>query len=332
MLLRKQAESCEEKLLSPRATKSRNANRLRPEAECDVRTTFQRDRDRIIHSKAFRRLKHKTQVFIAPEGDHYRTRLTHTLEVCQIARTVARALKLNEDLAEAISLGHDLGHTPFGHAGEDILDSTHVGGFKHNEQSLRVVDVLEREDGLNLTAQVRDGILHHTGPFVPATLEGQLVKVCDRVAYINHDIDDALRAGILKFADMPVAEIKVLGENSSVRINRMVRAIIDCSWQRDTITIGEEMSEAMNSLRDFMFRHVYIGSSAKIEEQRARHVIESVYNYLIAHPDYFPEDSQRRIPTEGLHRTACDYVAGMTDRYILARYHEFFLPKPWKSA
>ncbi|EEG78730.1 deoxyguanosinetriphosphate triphosphohydrolase [Dethiobacter alkaliphilus] len=332
MLLRKEAEAWEEKLLCPGAARSNDAGRARPEAECDVRTAFQRDRDRIIHSKAFRRLKHKTQVFIAPEGDHYRTRLTHTLEVCQIARTVARALKLNEDLTEAIALGHDLGHTPFGHAGEDILDATHAGGFKHNEQSLRVVDVLERDKGLNLTEQVRDGILHHTGPFVPATLEGQLVKICDRVAYINHDIDDALRAGILNFSDMPVAEIRILGENSSVRINRMVKAMIENSWQKEAITIGEEMTEAMNSLRDFMFRCVYIGSNAKREEHRARHVIESVYNYLLAEPDFLPEDSKRRIESEGLPQTVCDYVAGMTDRYILARYHEFFLPKPWKSA
>lgn len=332
MLLRKQAEALEEKLLSPQAAASACASRLRPETECDVRTAFQRDRDRIIHSKAFRRLKHKTQVFIAPEGDHYRTRLTHTLEVCQIARTAARALMLNEDLTEAIALGHDLGHTPFGHSGEDVLDVLHPGGFKHNEQSLRVVDILERENGLNLTLQVRDGILHHTGPFIPSTLEAQLVKICDRVAYINHDIDDALRAGVLNFSDLPVAEIKALGENSSVRINRMVKAIIQYSWQNDTITPGSEMLEAMHSLRDFMFRCVYIGSNAKQEERRARHVIQSVYHYLIEHPGLMPEDSRRRLESAGIHRTVCDYVAGMTDRYILARYQEFFLPKPWKSA
>ncbi|MDW7650080.1 MAG: deoxyguanosinetriphosphate triphosphohydrolase [Bacillota bacterium] len=332
MLLRKQAEAHEEKHLSPLAAKSRLAARLRPETECDVRTAFQRDRDRIIHSKAFRRLKHKTQVFIAPEGDHYRTRLTHTLEVCQIARTVARALGLNEDLTEAIALGHDLGHTPYGHSGEDILNEIHPGGFKHNEQSLRVVDVLERENGLNLTTQVRDGILHHTGPLIPATLEGQLVKICDRVAYINHDIDDALRAGVLNFSELPPAEIRTLGENSSIRINRMVRALIENSWQQEQITPGDEILNAMNSLRDFMFRYVYIGSNAKREEERARHVIEAVYHYLVNHPELLPEDSCRRIPVAGLQRTVCDYVAGMTDRYILARYQEFFLPKPWKSA
>lgn len=332
MHLRKQAEALEEKLLSPFAAKSGNATRRRGEAECDVRTAFQRDRDRIIHSKAFRRLKHKTQVFIAPEGDHYRTRLTHTLEVCQIARTVARALRLNEDLTEAIALGHDLGHTPFGHSGEDILDQIHPGGFKHNEQSLRVVDCLEQGNGLNLTAEVRDGILHHTGPFVPATLEAQLVKICDRVAYINHDIDDALRAGVLSFSDLPVAEIKVLGENSSVRINRMVRAIIEYSWEKNVISPGAEMAEVMKNLRDFMFRFVYIGSSAKLEEQRARHVIQSVYDYLCKYPELMPEDSRRRAEQEGLGRAVCDYVAGMTDRYILSRFQEFFLPKPWKSA
>jgi dGTPase len=332
MLLRIQAEAREEKLLLPKAVKSKNATRLRPETECDVRTAFQRDRDRIIHSKAFRRLKHKTQVFIAPEGDHYRTRLTHTLEVCQIARTVARALCLNEDLTEAIALGHDLGHTPFGHSGEDVLDSIHPGGFKHNEQSLRVVDYLEKDGGLNLTAEVRDGILQHTGPFVPATLEGQLVKICDRVAYINHDIDDALRSGILKHSDLPATEIRFLGENSSVRINGMVRSIIEHSWDNDCITPGPDMNAAMNSLRDFMFRCVYIGSSAKLEEQRARHVIKTLYDFLISYPEHLPDDSRACIDESGLERTVCDYVAGMTDRYILARYQEFFLPKPWKRA
>lgn len=332
MLLRVQAEALEQKLLSQQAFKSCNAQRMRPEPECDIRNAFQRDRDRIIHSKAFRRLKHKTQVFIAPEGDHYRTRLTHTLEVCQIARTAARALRLNEDLTEAIALGHDLGHTPFGHSGEDVLHEIHPGGFAHNEQSLRIVDVLERENGLNLTKQVREGILHHTGPVIPATLEGQLVKICDRIAYINHDIDDALRAGVLQFSDLPVTEIKEMGENSSGRINRMVHAIIENSWQQACISPGSEMLEAMNSLRDFMFRCVYIGSNAKLEEQRAGHVIESVYHYLIDHPELLPADSSRRIQVEGIERTVCDYVAGMTDRYILTRYQEFFLPKPWKSA
>lgn len=326
MLLRKQAEVQEEKILSDVAAKSRMAERLNSEEECSVRTAFQRDRDRIVHSKAFRRLKHKTQVFIAPEGDHYRTRLTHTLEVCQIARTIARVLKLNEDLTEAIALGHDLGHTPFGHSGEDILDKIHPGGFQHNEQSLRVVDILERTNGLNLTLQVRDGILHHTGPFSPFTLEGQLVKICDRVAYINHDIDDALRAGLLHFSDLPLAEIKTLGENSSARINRMVRAIIEHSWQNNMISPGPAMSEVMNNLRDFMFRHVYIGSGAKLEEQRARHVIQLMYTHLLENPVHLPEDSKLRAQTEGLPVAVCDYVSGMTDRYILARYQEFFLP------
>jgi dGTPase len=332
LLLREQAEAQEEKILSDVAAKSRTAERVHSEEECSVRTAFQRDRDRIVHSKAFRRLKHKTQVFIAPEGDHYRTRLTHTLEVCQIARTIARVLKLNEDLTEAIALGHDLGHTPFGHSGEDILDKIHPGGFQHNVQSLRVVDILERANGLNLTLQVRDGILHHTGPFPPFTLEGQLVKICDRVAYINHDIDDALRAGLLNFSDLPLAEIKTLGENSSARINRMVRAIIEHSWQKKLISPGPAMSEVMNSLRDFMFRHVYIGSSAKLEEQRACHVIQLMYSYLLENPAYLPEDAKRRAEAEGLAVAVCDYVSGMTDRYILARYQEFFLPKPWKTA
>jgi dGTPase len=332
LLLREQIEAREEKWLHPLAARSRNATRLRPEEECDVRAAFQRDRDRVTHSKAFRRLKHKTQVFIAPEGDHYRTRLTHTLEVCQIARTVARALCLNEDLTEAIALGHDLGHTPFGHIGEEVLGSIQPGGFKHNEQSLRVVDILEAGKGLNLTNEVRDGILHHTGPFVPSTLEGQLVKISDRVAYINHDIDDALRAGILIFSDLPTAELKVLGPNSSARINRMVRALIEHSWDKEFISAGSEMSEAMNKLRDFMFRQVYIGSSAKLEMQRARHVIESVYLYLVDNQHLLPEESRQRIEESGVELTVCDYLAGMTDRYIIARYQEFFLPKPWKSA
>lgn len=328
MLLRVQLEAREEQLLSPLAAKTCHATRLRSEKECDVRTAFQRDRDRIIHSKAFRRLKHKTQVFIAPEGDHYRTRLTHTLEVCQIARTVARALCLNEDLTEAIALGHDLGHTPFGHAGEDTLDEIHPGGFKHNEQSLRVVDFLEQGQGLNLTTDVRDGILHHTGPFIPSTLEGQVVKICDRIAYINHDIDDALRAGVLTQGDLPAAEFNYLGENSSARINKMIRALIEHSWENATITPGSEMAEIMNTLRDFMFRHVYIGSGAKLEVERARHVIKALYHYFIANPGFLPEGSRPR-DTE-LAQTVCDYVAGMTDRYIIARYKECFLPKPWK--
>ncbi len=332
MILREQVEEREDKWLYRLAARSRNSTRLLPESECDVRAAFQRDRDRIIHSKAFRRLKHKTQVFIAPEGDHYRTRLTHTLEVCQIARTVSRALRLNEDLTEAIALGHDLGHTPFGHAGEEILDSIHPAGFKHNEQSLRVVDILEMGGGLNLTNEVRDGILHHTGPFTPSTLEGQLVKISDRVAYINHDIDDAIRAGILTFNDLPSAELKLLGENSSTRINRMVRSLIEHSCDRDAITAGSEMSEVMNNLRDFMFRHVYIGSAAKSEMKRARHVVEAIYSHLVDNQYLLPEELLERVGEAGVERSVCDFIAGMTDRYIIARYQEFFLPRPWKSA
>jgi dGTPase len=331
-MLREQLEAREDKWLHPLGARSKSSTRVHPEEECDVRSAFQRDRDRIIHCKAFRRLKHKTQVFIAPEGDHYRTRLTHTLEVCQIARTVARALCLNEDLAEAIALGHDLGHTPFGHAGEDVLDNIHEGGFKHNEQSLRVVDILEERKGLNLTNEVRDGILHHTGPFIPSTLEGQIVKISDRVAYINHDIDDGLRAGILAFEDLPLAELKVVGENSSTRINRMVHALIEHSWNKEVIAAGSEMSEVMNKLRDFMFRHIYIGSTAKIETDRARHVIEAIYFHLVRNQSLLPEESALWIQEFGVGRTVCDHIAGMTDRYIIARYQEFLLPKPWKSA
>lgn len=331
MRLRELSEEREEKLLSPRAARSRLATRRFPERECDVRTAFQRDRDRIIHSKAFRRLKHKTQVFIAPEGDHYRTRLTHTLEVCQIARTVARALGLNEDLTEAIALGHDLGHTPFGHGGEDVLDMIHPGGFRHNEQSLRVVDVLEGgEHGLNLTNEVRDGILHHTGPVWPSTPEGRLVRHCDRIAYINHDIDDALRAGILAPGDLPGEAMSCLGYSSSARINKMVRALIENS--RDDVTPGEEMANLIDNLREFMFQQVYIGSAAKQETERVQHVMETLYRFLIKNPKYLPEEILKKNSETGVERAACDYVAGMTDRYIIARYQELFLPKPWKHA
>lgn len=331
MQLRLLSEEREEKLLSAKAAKSRLAVRRFPEKECDIRTAFQRDRDRIIHSKAFRRLKHKTQVFIAPEGDHYRTRLTHTLEVCQIARTVARALGLNEDLTEAIALGHDLGHTPFGHGGEDVLNRIHPGGFRHNEQSLRVVDVLEGgEHGLNLTNEVRDGILHHTGPVWPSTLEGRLVRHCDRIAYINHDIDDALRAGILAPEDLPGEEISYLGYTTSARINKMVRALIENSG--DDITPGEEMSGLIERLRDFMFEKVYIGSAAKQELARVQHVMETLYYYLIENPHYLPQEILKKNRETGVEQAVCDYVAGMTDRYIIARYQEFFLPKPWKHA
>ena len=284
----------EEEFLSPEATRSYPARRATEEPDSPVRTPFQRDRDRIVHCKAFRRLKHKTQVFVAPEGDHYRTRLTHTLEACGIARTVARALGLNEDLTEAIGLGHDLGHPPFGHAGEEALDAALRelcdAGFKHNVHSLRVVEVLERDGrGLNLTEQVRDGILNHTGSNKPATLEGRIVKLVDRVAYINHDIDDALRAGILLPADLPAAEIELLGTSGSARIDTLVRDIVECSRPAGDIVQSEEIGMAMLHLRKFMFERVYLGRLARSEHERVHRVMRALFDHYLENPDEVPE-------------------------------------------
>jgi len=269
--------------------------RQRPEQKCDVRTEFQRDRDRIIHSKSFRRLKHKTQVFISPEGDHYRTRLTHALEVAQIARTIARALRLNEDLTEAIALGHDLGHTPFGHAGEDILNKITTTGFSHNVQSLRVVDFLEGEDGLNLTFEVRDGILNHVWGRIPATLEGRVVQFADRIAYINHDIDDAIRAGILKEDDLPKDCLKILGFSKRERINTLIRDIIKNSMDKPEISMSEDVFYAMQTLRSFMFENVYIGSEAKKDESKAKYIIQALYEYFMSNCDVLPDDVKKNI-------------------------------------
>jgi dGTPase len=321
-------QAWEADFLSDLATPSYPAKRQFEEADSPLRTPFQRDRDRIVHSKAFRRLKHKTQVFIAPEGDHYRTRLTHTLEACGIARTVARALGLNEDLTEAIGLGHDLGHPPFGHTGEGALDAAlreRCGrGFRHNVHSLRVVDVLERDgQGLNLTEQVRDGILNHTGADRPATLEGRIVKLVDRVAYINHDIDDALRAGVLQPADLPTAEIQLLGPTGSARIDTLVRDIVASSSAAGDIEQSEEVGGAMLRLRKFMFDRVYLGDAAKAEHERARRAVRGLFDHYIEHPEEVPygepgaDDCQR----------AADYVAGMTDRFCIARFAELTLPE-----
>ncbi|HHU76358.1 MAG TPA: deoxyguanosinetriphosphate triphosphohydrolase [Firmicutes bacterium] len=330
MHLRKQREEWEEQFLSPLASLSKKSRgRREPETECNVRTAFQRDRDRIIHSKAFRRLKHKTQVFIAPSGDHYRTRLTHTLEVAQIARTVSRVLLLNEDLTEAIALGHDLGHTPFGHAGEMALAELYPGGFKHNEQSLRVVDYLEGEKGLNLTFEVRDGILNHTGEKEPQTLEGSLVRICDRIAYINHDIDDALRAGILRPEQLPAPEMELLGKSGSQRLNTMIRDLMENSWGKPYVTLSATLQEVTKSLRDFLFRHVYTGSPAKQEEEKAKNVVKMLYNYWVENYELLP--SKSNVPGEGAERSVCDYIAGMTDHYIISLYGDLFLPKPWKE-
>jgi dGTPase len=316
--------------LSELATPSYPAERRAEEADSPLRTPFQRDRDRIVHSKAFRRLKHKTQVFIAPEGDHYRTRLTHTLEACGIARTVARALGLNEDLTEAIGLGHDLGHPPFGHSGEDALDRALRDrgverGFKHNVHSLRVVDVLEREGaGLNLTEPVRDGILNHTGSSKPATLEGRIVKLVDRVAYINHDIDDALRAGVLQPADLPSEEIELLGPTGSTRIDTLVRDIVAHSTpEAADIVQGEEVGGAMLRLRKFMFDRVYLGPAARHEQERVQRTLRGLFDHYMEHPEETPEGEQGADDTQRV----TDYLAGMTDRYCIARFTELTVPE-----
>ncbi len=320
--MRLDTEQLEKKYFSPWAVlSSQSRGRLVPERTCDIRTDFQRDRDRITHSKAFRRLKHKTQVFVAPEGDHYRTRLTHTLEVAQIARTAARALRLNEDLTEAIALGHDLGHTPFGHAGEEELNVIHPGGFCHNKQSLRVVDHLEK---LNLTWEVRDGILNHSGPDLPATLEGMVVRICDRIAYCNHDIDDAVRAGILRLEDIPADCVASLGLDNSSRINALVKALIENSREGE-ISLGS-MGAVLDKLRDFLFEAVYIGSRPKDEEKKAKHVVNKVYFHLLNNPGLLPEPY-----SDNLRQDICDYIAGMTDRFVIGLYKRYFLPTPWQA-
>lgn len=331
MDIRLRYEDVERRILSPHAClSSESRGRARPEEECSVRTAFQRDRDRIIHSKSFRRLKHKTQVFTIPEGDHYRTRLTHTLEVAQIARTVARALRLNEDLTEAVALGHDLGHTPFGHAGEDALDEVFLPGFRHNEQSLRVVDVLEGGSGLNLTREVRDGILNHTGPDRPATLEGQIVKIADRVAYINHDIDDAIRGGILTMEQLPAECLEVLGREHRTRIDTMIRDLIETNWgEPQVIKMSPAVQAATDRLRDFLFSNVYIGSEAKREENKARHVVQRLYHYFREDPDSLPGEYLQRARSGDTERVVCDYIAGMTDRFAIRVYQKYFLPLPW---
>ncbi len=330
MNIREEREHLEESILSPlAAASSKSKGRWELEKECSIRTAFQRDRDRIIHSKAFRRLKHKTQVFISPEGDHYRTRLTHTLEVAQIARTAARALKLNEDLTEAIGLGHDLGHTPFGHAGEVALNEVYSPGFRHNEQSLRIIDVLENGKGLNVTWEVRDGILNHTGKEDPLTLEGQIVKIADRIAYINHDIDDALRAGILKKECLPENPVLLLGNSSSQRIDKLVRNLIESSLNKEKIKLDSEIQQAMLELRKFMFENVYVGSEAKKEDQKIRGMVKTLYEYFINNPQEIQTKESFLSAKDPLERRVCDYIAGMTDRYFIAIYQKNFIPSPW---
>ncbi len=324
MNIREQQEDLEKRILSEFATLSVNSKgRSREENKCAIRTDFQRDKDRIIYSKAFRRLKHKTQVFISPEGDHYRTRLTHTLEVSQIARTVARALKLNEDLTEAIALGHDLGHTPFGHIGEKILDDVFSEGFKHNEQSLRVVDVLE---DLNLTWETRDGIVNHSGANMASTLEGQIVKFADRIAYVNHDIDDARRAGLIEDSDLPESCVNLLGHTSSSRIDTMVTDIINASAGKNIISMSEDVYKAMWDLRQFMFDRVYLASRAKSEEIKAGSIVKWLYYYFMENTLELPEEFKKMLLRMGNERVICDYIAGMTDRYAINKFQELFIP------
>jgi len=326
MLSREESEKREFVILSADAAKAAESRgRLREEEKCDLRTDFQRDRDRIIHSKALRRLMHKTQVFIAPEGAHFRTRLTHTLEVAQIARTIARALKLNEDLTEAIAMGHDLGHTPFGHSGETALAKRHPGGFRHNVQSLRVCDVLEvngERRGMNLTEEVRDGILNHTGPGLPMTLEGRIVRTADRIAYVNHDIDDALRGGIIRESDLPREAIEALGKTTGKRIDTLIRDMVFSSDGTGDIRQSEACNEAMNALRTFLFGAVYsserVAADAKLYEIST--AIPALYDYYLLNPEKLPEDYQALIGTYGLAEMVKDHIAGMTDRYARDMY------------
>lgn len=326
MITREDQEKREYIILSEFACKSADSKgRTFVEEKCNIRTDFQRDRDRIVHAKAFRRLMHKTQVFLAPEGDHFRTRLTHTIEVSQISRTICRALGLNEDLAEAIALGHDLGHTPFGHLGEQVLSDIHPGGFRHNLQSLRVVDVLEgdrKRGGLNLTAEVRDGIRNHTGNGKPFTLEGQVVKISDRIAYINHDIDDALRIGVLKQSELPAGCVAVLGVDHRTRIDTMVRDMISNSDHKDHIAQSVEVKKQMDVLRNFMFKRVYESLDVKREEETemGEKVITSLYRYFIDNPTSLPADTQDMISEYGISEVSKDYVASMTDRYAITCY------------
>ena len=330
MNVRKMIEAREREYLSDRAMLSENsAGRREKEEPCELRTCFQRDRDRIIHSKAFRRLKHKTQVFLSPQGDHYRTRLTHTLEVAQIARTISRSLCLNEDLTEAIALGHDLGHTPFGHMGERVLNDICPGGFEHNKQSLRVVDVLENGRGLNLTYEVRDGILNHTGTERAKTLEGRVVALSDRIAYINHDIDDAVRGGVLSESDIPSAFVSVLGDRHSVRIDTMIKAVISASG--DDIAMEPEVHAAMMGLRQFLFDRVYLNPELEIaaEENKAKLIIESLYKRFLDDIDLIPKEARDNSRTDDKYVIAADYIAGMSDPFAVACYQELFVPRFW---
>ncbi len=331
-MLREIHEEFELKYLKDSAAKSRfSKGRQRPEEKCQIRTDFQRDRDRIIHSKAFRRMKHKTQVFISPEGDHYRTRLTHTLEVSQIARTIARALMLNEDLTEAIALGHDMGHTPFGHAGEKALNLLCSNGFEHNKQSLRVVDRLEKEGlGLNLTFEVRDGILNHRTGCTPETLEGKIVRISDKIAYINHDIDDAQRAGILEESDIPKNITDIIGHTNSDRLNTFIKDVIFYSFGKNDIQMSPETGEVMLRLRKFMFDNVYNDKRSETESKKVEYIIEGLYEYFIKYPDKMNYEFINLLNSgEDIQTVVCDFIACMTDRYAIKLYSDLFIPSSW---
>ncbi len=350
MSIREELEQLERDTLSPYAAlSSESAGRDREEPQDDIRPVYERDRDRIIHCKAFRRLKHKTQVFIAPEGDHYRTRLTHTLEVSQIARTIARALRLNEDLTEAIALGHDLGHTPFGHAGESVLNELCVGGFSHVEQSVRVVEVLEKDgQGLNLTKEVRDGIRNHRTSGHPHTLEGQAVRFADKIAYINHDIDDAIRAGLFREEELPAEYTAVLGHSVKERLNTMIRGVIFASQGQPTLSMAAEVQSAMQGMRKWMFDNVYTSGEAKREEWKVHDMIALLFRFYMQHPDRMAEEymqmlsaglerARRESPADAKaeemakQRVVCDYIAGMTDDYCKAKFCEYYVPKGWQK-
>lgn len=335
MNIRENQENWEMEHLSTYASFSaRSMGRDTPEKECDIRTVYQRDRDRILHCKSFRRLKHKTQVFLSPEGDHYRTRLTHTLEVSQIGRTIARALRLNEDLTEAIALGHDLGHTPFGHAGERVLNEVCPFGFRHYEQSIRVVEFLEKDGiGLNLTKEVRDGIFNHRTTGNPMTLEGKIIRLSDKIAYINHDIDDAIRGGILKEEELPGKYTDILGHSTKERLNTMIHDIINESLGHDEILMSDDISAAMTGLRSYMFDSVYTNPVAKSEETKAVKMLKEMYYYFIDHFEEIPQDFRHIEECHGEthERVVCDYIAGMSDQYAVTIFKKIFIPVSWKK-
>ena len=334
-MIREQLEEEERRTLSPFASRSADSRgREREEAECDIRTAYMRDRDRIVHCKSFRRLKDKTQVFLSPQGDHYRTRLMHTLEVSQTARTAAKCLLLNEDLVEAIALGHDLGHTPFGHAGERALNEVCPSGFRHNEQSVRVVEVLEKGgEGLNLTWEVRDGILNHGTKNMPHTLEGQVVRLCDKISYIHHDMDDAERAGILREEDIPLRLRRLLGFSTRERLNTFIHDIVEHSVGRDRISMSPEIGGAMQELRAFMFDNLYTNPAAKSEEKKAREMLLALYSWYREHPESLPAEYAELIRERGetADRVICDYISWMTDQYSISRFKEIFVPKSWSK-